>query len=225
MTIPSDKPEKTCKFCGKSVKNLGFHVANNHPNIMEQLEENYSPQAAKPNSTQPNTQASQSQGDLSSMVREKVETMLNIKIIQMLEKGASIEEIHRITNPPPQTQTTGLDDIKKLVEIQRLIVPQHLPPSTASEAVGTDWGAIIAAAMPIVGQLLTIRMKKPGDDINGFDEHRSDEETSIRILRPISEEITGDTEKPGSDSTESIDTGEAAERDSSGVAGIDESNK
>ena len=213
MPIETNKPLKLCRFCNKEFANLSTHIINIHPSIIDQLEENSSSPSRGENINTTQTQNithplyKPPASDISTIVKEKLETMLNIKIIQMLEKGATIEEINRITNPPP-LQSSGLDDIKKLVEIQRLITPQYLPPTIATESGGTDWGAIITGALPIFGQLLTMRN---GGTQNGSNEHRSDEERSVGILKPIQAETTGDSTEPISIGEEPRIVGETTE--------------
>ena len=45
--IPSSKPIKKCPICGKEVRNLGFHVANQHPRAFDKLD-NFNQQQQPP---------------------------------------------------------------------------------------------------------------------------------------------------------------------------------
>lgn len=207
MTIPSDKPTKKCKYCGKEVKNLGFHVANNHPAIMEQLEE-ISPQPQAAPIIQPKTQALPA-ADTNEMVRQKLETMLNIKLIQMLEKGASIEEVNRMLHPPPPVQTFGLKELK---DYHDLVFKGQNPAPTGEEASsGFDWTALINGVVQILPALLA---KRNNTEVlkNGFDTGEF-EERSNGILKPISAQIAGDTTEPRDIGTEPINIGETEQSD------------
>jgi len=211
MPFETDKPFKVCFHCGKQVRNLGLHVINNHPKILETIEENNSPEISeipKQSYTQTkNISQKVISGDTHELIRQHLETTLNMRLIQMLEKGVPIEDVQRILSPPSPPQSSGLDDIKKLVEIQRMISPNAAPIIAEESASSFDWGSLISAAMPIIAQMLANRNKnnmeseKYGLNTSGL------EETSTRILKPISEEITGNPTEPRSFSEEPGDHG------------------
>jgi len=195
MTIESDKQNKTCPYCYKEVKNLGLHIINNHPTIINKLEEeeNQSPaEYSKQIPEKPNLVRTTPQGDISSMIKEKLETMLNIKLIQMLEKGASIEDINRIMNPPPPPQTSGLEELKKLLEMQKLITPQT--PMFAGEVAepSINWIELIKEGLPILAQMLQQRKNNNMESVNNGFNTGEFEETSARLPELISGEIAED---------------------------------
>lgn len=223
MTIPSDKPLKKCKFCGKEFRNLGFHVANNHPAIMEQLEEQSpQPQAAAPMISQPRNTGLPA-ADTNEMVRQKLETMLNIKLIQMLEKGASIEEVNRMLHPPQPVQSFGLKELK---DYHDLVFPkgQNLAPTGESEATGFDWTALINGVVQILPALLASRsnIKQAESVENGLNTGEF-EAGSNGILKPISAQIAGDTTEPRDFGAEPINFGKTEQPNTSVNADIDKS--
>lgn len=197
--IESDKPLKTCPYCYKEVKNLGLHIINNHPTIINKLEEeeNQSPaEYSKQIPEKPNLVRTTPQGDISSMIKEKLETMLNIKLIQMLEKGASIEDINRIMNPPPPPQTSGLEELKKLLEMQKLITPQT--PMIAGEVAepSINWIELIKEGLPILAQMLQQRKNNNMESVNDGSNTGEREETSPRVLELVQTETSNDRNEP-----------------------------
>ena len=218
MTIPSEKPMRECKFCGKHFRNLGFHVANNHPNILNQLEE-HSPDVVpkQPDTNQiarPLAQNNPSQAvssDLNQLIRDKVETIFNIKILQMLtsQPDVSIKEVQTMLNPP---QPMGLSEIKQYHDM----VYNERERSNVNVDLGgdsNDWIELAKLALPIVGQLLP--QKKKELEANKDDEFRGDEKGSVRVLKPIQKEVAGNTIESGSISKESgIISGESEQNDS-----------
>lgn len=201
--IPSDKPLKKCPFCGKEIRNLGYHVAQVHPQILEKLEEssNLYPQSgtspqvlptAAPNNPQigrPLPENRPPVGDINSMIREKLDVMLNIKIIEMLSKSpdVSLQQISQAMNPP---QPMGIREIK---EYHDLFYPVQKAAAVDSE--GEGWIDLATAAIPLIEKL--IPAKKEGMKI---DESRGTQDGGIPLLRPIQQEITGDPAQPASPS-------------------------
>lgn len=198
MTIPSEKPGKKCRYCGKEVKNLGFHVANNHPNILDQLEEiSPSPPPATPTPSPNSIKNPGVSGDINALIREKLDTMLNIKIIEMLSSNpnASLQEISQAINPP---QKTTLQELKEYHDL----VYGSVTHTTAEEG-GASFADVAMAAIPLIQEMLPKKQEEKKNDKLGTSEERS-----LRILKPISAEVAGDPGESGGTRSESGDPSE-----------------
>jgi hypothetical protein len=222
MPIPTDKPTKKCQFCNKDVINLGLHIINQHPKIMDQLDESYSTPSLSPNLIQntPIQQQNRPTGsDINAMIREKLDTMLNIKIIEMLSssKDVSLIDIKKSLEP---TQNTSLSDVKALHD---MIYDQNKGSAININAgeEGNGWLDLATAALPILGQLIPKRMEEKQNDT----EYRRIEERSDGSLRPISQEIAeyrGESESPGKESGIIVST---KQQNDSIITAIDPGNK
>lgn len=225
VPFETNKTKKICPECGKEIANLGYHIANVHPKLLERLEEipaSQSPAAQ----IQPKLLLSPGV-DTNEMVRQKLETMLNIKLIQMLEKGASIEDINRMLQPPPQPQNFGLKELK---EYHDLVFrgQNYGVAAEVAEGGGFDWTALINAAMQILPSLLASRnnnisMKQAESVENGFNTGEF-EEGSVRILKPISTQIAGDTTEPRDIGTEPVNPSKTEQPNFGGDAGTNKGN-
>jgi len=187
MPIESDKPLKKCKFCNKEVANLGLHIINIHPSIMEQIEET-TPQnvASLPqNSTlQNNTRQS---SDINSMIREKLDTMLNIKIIEMLSssKDVSLIDIKKSLETP---QNTTLQDIKTYHDM--IYADRKESPEINISGDSGGWLELANNAIPLIREMLP---KSKQEEKKNDAEHTRTKEGSIGIRRLIPQEIAGNT--------------------------------
>jgi len=199
MPFETNKPMKTCKFCSKQVANLAMHIINNHPSILEQLDE------TTPNAS-PNTSVSTASAgvipqnkpvtsDINALIREKLETMMNIKIIEMLasSKDVSLSEIGRAINPPPPVQQIGLKEIKEYHDL--------IYAGGEMASGGNDWVGLATAALPIISQMLPAKKRQMEEVKN--DEPRENERRSIRILKPVQKETSGNREESGGASEQS----------------------
>jgi len=217
MSIPTDKPLKKCPLCNKDVRNMGYHIANIHPSALAQLEENIPP-PSPPATPTPTLSGKFSPpgvvgGDLNALIREKVETMLNIKIVEMLSKGANVGDVAKVLNPP---QPTSFIELKQMHDLIYSAKP-HLEEK-AEENSGNQWLELINNALPIVKDMLPQRKKQMEENKNV--EFGTDEKGSVRILKPIQDQTSGDTDKPGSSSEESGTFGEVTKQNVTGITRI-----
>ena len=185
MSIPTNKPKKQCPYCLKEVNNLGFHVANNHPQIMAQLEEQKtpSPPPATPTLTPQLVNSDKNAGlSVNNMVADALQTMLNIKIIEMLSnsKNASLQEISAAINPP---KPSTLQEIKEYHDLVYGQETREIPET------GNGWVDLATAAIPLIREMLPAK-KKEMEEANKIDESGSDEKRNIRILRPIQQKTS-----------------------------------
>jgi len=216
MSIPTDKPLKICPLCNKEVRNLGMHIANIHPNTLKEYDDVFPP--SPPATPTPTLSGKFSPpgvvgGDLNALIREKVETMLNIKIVEMLSKGADIRDVARVLNPP---QPTSFMELKQMHDLIYSAKP-HLEEK-AEENSSNQWLELINNALPIVKDMLPQRKKQMEESKNV--EFGTDEKGSVRILKPIQDEITGDTDKSGSLGEESGTFGEVTKQNASSITRI-----
>jgi hypothetical protein len=182
-----------CRYCGKQVQNLAQHIINLHPTILEKLEETI---IDYPSNFQPPGSAGIRQdlpapkiSDISTLIREKLDLMLNIKIIEMLSKSpnTTLQEINQAINPPPQ------QSLKELVELHNLIYPEKEDPPMIE--TGNQWVDIAQQAIPMVKDLLQSR-KQPNME-SGINVRRG-EKNNPGILKPIQLKAPGDPGEPGS---------------------------
>jgi hypothetical protein len=189
--------KKKCRYCGVERANMAEHIINRHPSVLEKIEEtildypsNFNQAATSP---PPPTQTTpvRASGDIGVLIREKLDLMLNIKIIEMLSKSpnTTLQEINHAINPPPQ------QSLKELVELHNLIYPEKEDPPMIE--TGNQWVDIAQQAIPMVKDLLQSR-KQPNmeSDLNV----RRGEKNNPGVLKPIQLEIAGDPGKPGSTS-------------------------
>jgi len=196
VVINSEKKTKICSYCNKEVKNLGFHISNLHPNVFSKIDD--TPNTEKvltDNSTNITTTLKPSQLSINEMIKDKLDTMLNIRIIEMLSKNASLSEIQQVLNPTPKTTIEELKQYHDLVYSDNKNNGVNLNVGENS----SGWLELATNALPIISQMLPQKQKELKQD----DELRRSEERSLRILKPISEEVTGNREESRKFSEES----------------------
>jgi len=194
----SEKPLKKCPICNKEVRNLGLHLANIHPEAFDKLD-NYGTE----NRTESNIsyQKPAYSGNINEMIREKLDTMLNIKIIEMLSNGADIKDIQQVRNPT-ETKNTGVT-IADVKEYHDLIYKENQDAVNINvgDSDGAGWINLANNALPIINKLMDGRMQlKNNEENKENDEHTSTtgtiEEAVIRPIGFISEEAAVDTTEP-----------------------------
>jgi len=166
MVIDSIKPNKICPLCQKQIRNLGFHLANQHPNILDRLDNfadtGYDKPLA-PATPTPQLYPSPPRGDINALIREKLDTMLNIKIIEMLSNNpnVSIQELQNAINPPQKTTIQELKEYHDLVYGEK---EEELPYIETEN----EWVNIIQQFLPVIKELfkggVNIQSSKPPID-------------------------------------------------------------
>jgi len=189
--IQSEKPLKKCPECGKEVRNLGFHIANIHPKLLEKLDV-YKGDVTE--SSIPHEKAGSS-SNINEMIREKLDTMLNIKIIEMLSKGGSLADVQQALNPPTESKPVGIEEIKQYHD---LIYKEPEPAVNLNigESDSAGWLNLANNAIPIIKDLVGKREEPPKKELE--DKTKNDESGTIKegVIRPIkaiSGEVTGDS--------------------------------
>jgi len=204
--IQSNKPLKKCNFCGKEVKNLGWHIANTHPSITARLDEGEQFDEIKTNSkkiesggTPPPILATKTPQTINEMIRDKLDIMLNIKIIEMLSasNSPSLQDINSALNPPKEH---SLEDLKKFHD---LVYDRDPLDQISKVDTGNNWANVALQAMPIITGMMASRKQQAPDQEKKIIEEcennvRRGEETNTRILKPIQIEIAGNTREPTS---------------------------
>lgn len=216
MPIESDKPNKICVYCNKEIKNLGLHIINAHPSILEQLEEKTPnlPQGSMTPQQSPSVTTSRplSGGDTRSMIREKLEAAIDIKLLQMLEKGASVEEINRVINPPPvQSQKSLKEQLEELNEFNKLLGNRQVSIET-SDGSGDKWTEVLIGLVPTLLQMFANK-KQPMEAVKNV-EHRTNEIGSV-------EDITTLSGENGSNREESSNIGKESKSNIGTIESID----
>jgi hypothetical protein len=201
MPFESNKPLKKCGVCGKEVHNLGLHVTNNHPQILAQLDESAPALPAKldyGSNSGVIAQNKPSVGSINDLIREKLDVMMNIKIIEMLSssKSPDLQQLSAALNPPQKTT------IQELKEFHDLVYPKE----RESSGEGAGWIDVINNALPIVAQMIPARRAEVVKN-----EFGANENGSIQLLKPIQDEVTGDPAKSGGFSEESGDLSKRSE--------------
>jgi len=194
MTIPSDKPLRPCPHCGKNVKNMGFHISNNHPSIMAQLEEKSpSPPPATPSpppSYEKKADVFEPDMDIDRLIYKHLNRMLSLKFIEMIggTNNPDITEIRRAMQPPqPPTPLSELKAYHDLVykdnkrEREEVEIPE----------TGNQWIDLATQAIPLVRDLIN---KKQGDGKNV--EHTRNEEANRTGDTKLQLEAPRDSREP-----------------------------
>ena len=224
--IPSDKPIKVCPICKKEVRNLGLHISNQHPNVLAKLDDFDEP--TPKNRIEPDILTKKA-GSIGEMVKEHLDTMLNLQLIQMLGKGASVGEVQRVLNPTEEkTSGVTIEDVKKYHDLVYK-ENQDAVNINVGDSDGAGWVNLANNALPIISKLMDGRMQPKNNEENKEnDEHTSTtgtiEEAAIRPIGFISEEAAVDTTEPRSvgeeprviEPAEQQDSG-SVERSSSGT--------
>jgi hypothetical protein len=184
---------KKCRYCGKEVNRLAEHIIRMHPSIMEKLEEIPLEEVKNPPVSPVLTAPNQRIGNLSVLIQEKLDLMLNIKIIEMLSKSpdTSIQDIAKAINPPEKTT------IQELKEYHDLVYPKEMPYIDT----GNDWVNIIQQAIPIVKEMMP---KKKNAEVP--QNVRTGNSEDDGILQPIQLETATDQLESKSTSKESRTT-------------------
>lgn len=203
MVFASNKPSKMCPFCKAEIKNLGMHISNKHPSAWSKIDD--SPilssniETSPPRKDESLTSSISPQAQyrsVSEMVKDKLDTMLNLKIIQMLEKGVSVEEINRIMQPPQPQQTNNvLDEIKKYREIQNLFGNKEVIPEVDNTS---EWLSLANNAIPLIKEMLPNKQESVKND-----RYTELKEGNIPTNRDIQQQAAGDSTQSGSSSKES----------------------
>jgi len=197
MVFGSDKITKNCFYCKKDVKNLGLHIANQHPNVFEKIDDSPISATSTEKQTPINTLAITSSNNtyrgsnINEIVKEKLETMLNIKIIEMLSKGASLQDINSVINPPTSNQPT-IQDIKNMHDI--LYKDSGNNPVNVNMPLEDSSGGILellTASMPLIRDLLQKRNEGADNVQRGTNKEGSEYNSGA-----IPEEVTRNTIKP-----------------------------
>ena len=194
MVFSSNKPIKICPICKTEIRNLANHIANKHPSEFARMENYNTPLdnsiiTSKEENTPPlNNTLSRGQ-NFRDILNEKLDQMLSIKVIQMLEKGASLQDIQTIINPPQQ-KGISLEDLKTYKElfVQNTQTPLNVNIPTESDN-SSEWLSLINNALPIVKEMLP----KKNAEVQQDDKYRSNKDGSVSDNREIQQEITRNT--------------------------------
>ena len=217
MPFESTKPTRLCKFCKKEVQNLAQHIINMHPSVVEQLEEGEAVAAPQSMQSLPAVSYPQQQNksfqSINDMIREKLDTMLNIKIIEMLSssKDMSLPELKKALEPQQNTQ---LSDVIALHDAIYKNQKPGIEINTESESSG--WVELAAQAIPLIKEMLP--KKQP--EVRNDTERVGVEERNIGIRRLIPQEIAGNTGIAESPSGQPSPIISAEQQDNSGDAAI-----
>ena len=200
MVFESNKPDKECSHCGKIVKNMTHHYIKNHPQIVAKIEDTPITQTeiTSPKSTNPPISANHSneyRGNFREILNEKLDQMLSIKVIQMLEKGATIQDVQNLINPPQKG--INLEDLKTYKE---LFVQNTQPQINIPQSDSGEWLSLVNNALPIVGELMK---HKKTEGVKDDAEFRKPKEGDIVNSGTIQPQVTTDTKQPSSVSTKS----------------------
>jgi len=228
MAIESDKPVKTCPYCKKSVVNLGLHIINAHPTIMEQLEERQNettPQKtsfdAEPRPKPINVVSE----DTETLIRRKLSMLMDIQIIKALGAGAELKHIQAMITPAKTAQET----INEAIALHNAIYPpnQRNVVDVVAEATDTNqWLELAKVALPAIAQMLPQKRTELQNEVKTNDaEHRTIEERSVGVRRLVSTQNTGNTGQPSNISREPSVANGAEQQDSRSVEPINKGNR
>ena len=219
----SQKSIKKCPFCSKEVVNLGLHVANIHPQAFAKIDETDALASPPPTPSllqnTPLPVQSKPFQSINELIREKLDTMLNIKIIEMLSnnKDVSLTDLKKSLEPQ---QNSTLSDIKAYHD---MLYGKDEPKAEINMGGdGGGWLELANNALPLINRMLPGKQQ----EIKANDtEHRQPQEGSVGIRRLIPSEIAGDTREPKSFSGQSSPTIRAEQQDNNVDASPDKGNR
>lgn len=172
---------KKCRYCGKEVMSLANHIVRMHPAVIEQIEE--VPQQQVINTPVSPILPAQNVkiGDISTLIRDKLDIMLNIKIIEMLSnsKDMNLADIQKAISPPTKTTIEELREYREFLKTEN-------PPYIET---GNQWVDIAQQAIPIIKKMVPQKKKQTEVDLNVREGNR---ETG-NILKPLSIKVAGNT--------------------------------
>jgi len=218
MVFESNKPIKICPFCKTEIRNLGLHIVNKHKEQLDRLDNLSNPSINsndKENlslrNTNPETAPHNAvyRGSINDLIKEKLDTMLNLKIIEMLSKNPniSINELSSAINPQPVAQEKDIiEKLKEYKEIQNLISNNN-----NIETNDPDIMSVITQAFPLLTEFLK---NKNGVEKNDT-EFRTTETRGIATIKPISLETSEYRAKSDNFSTKSGNISTTEQQDNS----------
>lgn len=181
----TENTERSCRFCGKKVLNLGQHIANIHPSVLNSIEEGG--QSNQISENRPGTSKT-----LKEIIRDKVETIMDLKILDILTKNpnASVNEIQAMTEPSVSTveSKTAIEQLRDFKEVADMF-------SRESQS-GSDWTDVAIHSLPIVKDLVR------GKHNENRKRNADDKGRTKRSIRRITEEDSGDSGQSRSNSRE-----------------------
>ena len=203
-----------CRFCGKEVMRLGAHIANLHPRILEQLEEfgDLEPQKSTPQAV-----FSQPQGvkkSTSDLVREKLDLMFDIKILEMLaaSKDATLQDLQKALQPA-QPQASGMDKLREIREYAAIMNEIRGVGEATTE--GSDgWLTLANNALPMIKEMLPKRQQEVKQNV------REGNTGSQRLIKRIQSEAPGSAGKPANPERQHQLNSGAEQQDSSNIGAV-----
>jgi len=201
MVFQSEKQLKLCPYCGKSIANLATHIINQHPKILEQLEEKGSETPPDQSHSVPNaglnTQNKPIAGDTKALIREKLDTFFDAALLKYMSSNdnVGIKDLAAIANPPQQTS------LHDYIEFHKLMNSQKSEPVES----GAGWMDLLNNALPIIGQMLPNKRSEVKNEL------RTNEGASIPVSGTIQQEAGEHRNKPIDLSEESSDPGSKSE--------------
>ena len=208
---------KKCVFCGKEFKNLGLHIVNQHPKIMEQLDETGIETEQK---VTPQAVFSQPQGvkkSTSDLVREKLDLMFDIKILEMLaaSKDATLQDLQKALQPA-QPQPSGMDKLRELREYAAIMNEIRGAGEAVTEGSSEGWLTLANNALPMIKEMLPKRQPQPEVKQNGIRERNPGSQRTLARIQP---QAPGSTGKPGNPERQHSSDSGAEQQDNSGAGG------
>lgn len=208
-----EKITKKCPYCDKNVVNLPNHIINMHPKIIEKIEETdvVTPSLMTTSGSE-TVHTSVPQSSITTMIREKLDIMLNIKIIEMLSNSpeTNIQDIARAVNPePPTAPKTLLENMQEYQAVKEMI--KEIEPRPIE--TGNEWIDLAQQALPIVKDMLPGKKAEIAETIKNVNE--SNDKGVGGTLKPICLETSGSSSEPVSDSKKSGTDGKTIKHDDS----------
>ena len=185
---------RKCRFCGKEFLNLGAHIANQHPIILEQLNEFSDLETQK---STPQGVFMQPQGvkkSTSDLVREKLDLMFDIKILEMLaaSKDATLQDLQKALQPA-QPQPSAMDKLREIREYAS-IMNEIRGAGEVVESGGNEWIGLATAALPMIKEMLPKKQEIKPEVVKDVREGNTGVKSSLVRIQP---QATGNTGKSG----------------------------
>jgi hypothetical protein len=198
MPIESNRPIKKCKYCTKEVQNLATHIINSHPSILEQLEEGEikTPPETPPKALNTPQNATIISEDTETLIRRKLNTLMDIQIIKALGSGAELKDIRALVTP----QKTPQEVITETIALHNAIYPKGNNTVVESGSSVNQWLELANNALPIIRDMLP---KKQSMEVKQNDGYKEPTRGDRKPIRTISQQIAEHRGESGSISKES----------------------
>jgi len=150
---------KTCRYCGREFVNLGQHIANSHPSVLEKIEETGEQANSEPRTTMQSMHYPEYRmptKTVNDVIMEKIDLLANIKVLQVLSNpNSSLQDLQGL-NDHKEPEKSAIEQLRDFKEVADMF---HREGS----GEGNDWPDVAIHSMPVIKEMLRdIKVKRQG---------------------------------------------------------------